>query len=101
MAELPQDPIALASARYALERRTRTLTDWYSELAALVDRPAHRAAAALEPPTFGPDTVVTAGSGSHYGVWLCEHLDHLAEHLGEMIEPATRLADLRRAPWWK
>ena len=101
VAELPQDPIALASARDALERRTRTLTDWYAHLAALVDRPDHQDAAALEPPTFGPDTVVTAGSGSHYGVWLCEHLDHLAEHLGDMIEPATRLADLRRAPWWK
>ena len=101
VAELPQDPIALASARDALERRTRTLIDWYDGLATLVDRPAHQPAATLEPPIFGPDTVVTAGSGSHYGVWLCEHLDHLAEHLGDMIEPATRLAALRRAPWWK
>ncbi len=101
VAELPQDPIALASARDALERRTGILTDWYARLATLVDRPAHRRPAALEPPAFGPETVVAAASGSHYGVWLCEHLDHLAEHLPEMIEPATRLANLRRAPWWK
>jgi hypothetical protein len=34
-------------------------------------------------------------------VWLCEHLDHLAEHLAELIGPATRVAELRRAPWWR
>jgi hypothetical protein len=32
---------------------------------------------------------------------LCEHLDHLAEHLGELIAPAHRIAELRRAPWWR
>lgn len=101
VAELPRDPIALASAREALERRTRVLTDWYGGLATLVDRPTRQPLAPLHAPTFGPETMVTAASGSHYGVWLCEHLDHLAEHLGEMIEPAARLAELRRAPWWK
>jgi len=101
VAELPRDPIALASARDALERRTKVLTGWYGELAALVDRPSRQPLTPLHSPTFGPDTTVPATSGSHYGVWLCEHLDHLAEHLGEMIEPAARLAELRRAPWWK
>ena len=101
VAELPRDPISLAGAREALERRTRILTDWYGELATLVDRPTRRPLTPLQSPTFGADTVVTAASGSHYGVWLCEHLDHLAEHLGEMIEPASRLAELRRAPWWR
>ena len=101
VAELPQDAIAMAAARDALERRTTTLTNWYSSLATLLDRPDHRPATVLEPPRFGADTVVTAASGSHYGVWLCEHLDHLAEHLDGMIEPATRLAELRRAPWWR
>jgi len=101
VAALPRDPIALAAARQALERRTKILTDWYGRLATLVDRPSGQPVTVLQPPRFGADTVVTATSGSHYGVWLCEHLDHLAEHLGEMIEPASRLAELRRAPWWK
>lgn len=56
---------------------------------------------ALTPPTLGPDTIVGIESGSHYGVWLCEHLDHLAEHLDELIQPAFRIAELRRAPWWR
>jgi hypothetical protein len=34
-------------------------------------------------------------------VWLCEHLDHLAEHLGELLQPAQRIVELRRAPWWR
>jgi uncharacterized membrane protein YccC len=101
IAELPRDPIALATAREALERRTTVMTDWYGRLATLVDRPSSQPVRAPEPPRFGDDTLVTASSGSHYGVWLCEHLDHLAEHLSEMIEPAVRLAELRRAPWWR
>jgi len=101
VAELPRDPIALVSAREALERRTKVLTDWYSGLATLVDRPSRQTLAPLHAPAFGPETMVTSASGSHYGIWLCEHLDHLAEHFDEMVEPAARLAELRRAPWWK
>jgi hypothetical protein len=101
VAELPRDPIALASARAALERRTHKLAAWYEDLAALLDRPSGQPAASLETPRFGPQDVVEASSGSHYGVWLCEHLDHLAEHLDELVEPALRVGALRRSPWWR
>jgi uncharacterized membrane protein YccC len=101
VAELPRDPIALASARAALEHRTHKLAAWYEGLAALLDRPSGQPVGSLEAPTFGPEDVVHAASGSHYGVWLCEHLDHLAEHLDELVEPALRVAGLRRAPWWR
>ncbi|MGO9488623.1 MAG: FUSC family protein [Solirubrobacteraceae bacterium] len=101
VADLPQDPIALAADRGAIRRRTDTLTAWYAQLAELVDRPSGRAPIAIQPPTFGAEDVVSASSGSQYGVWLCEHLDHLAEHLGELVHPAERVAELRRAPWWR
>lgn len=101
VAGLPRDPIAVATARAALDHRTSILADWYTDLAALVDRPSGGAIMAIELPTFGPQDIVTPSAGSHYGVWLCEHLDHLAEHLGELVAPAERVAELRRAPWWK
>ncbi len=100
LARLPPDPGAVEASRHALERRARVLEDWYEELASLLDRPRGRALAQLAAPELGPDTVVHASTGSRYGVWLCEHLDHLAEHLGEMIGPAERIAEVRRAPWW-
>ena len=56
---------------------------------------------ALEPPHLGEDTVVHEGQGSRYTVWLCEHLDHLADHLAELIAPAEHVAQLRRVPWWR
>ena len=101
VAGLPRDPIAVATARAALAHRTSILAAWYADLAALVDRPSGAAIPTLEPPTFGPEDIVNPSSGSHYGVWLCEHLDHLAEHLGELVAPAVRVAQLRRAPWWR
>jgi uncharacterized membrane protein YccC len=101
VAELPRDPVAARTARSALDHRVRTLVLWYDGLAALLDRPSGRPVGSLEPPAFGAADTVPAASDSHYGVWLCEHLDHLAEHLGELIQPALRVAELRRAPWWR
>ncbi len=101
VAGLPRDPLSVVAARDALTHRTNKLTDWYERLAVLLDRPHGTPVVALSAPRFGPEDVVEASSGSHYGVWLCEHLDHLSEHLEEMVGPATRLAELRRAPWWR
>jgi hypothetical protein len=101
VAELPPDPTAVSNERSALDHRTQTLAVFYERLAALVERPRRRPVDSLEPPTFGPEDTVHAVSGSHYGVWLCEHLDHLAEHLDELVQPALRIAELRRAPWWR
>jgi hypothetical protein len=101
VAQLPTDPAAVAGSREALERRALVLDEWFARLASELERPHGRAAAALSPPLFGPDTVVPSAGGSRYGVWLCEHLDHLAEHLDELIGPAARIAELRRLPWWR
>jgi uncharacterized membrane protein YccC len=99
IAELPGDASAIASVRDTLERRTDTLARWYEELAALVAPPTHVAPREVQPPTFAalaiPDTP------SYYGVWLCEHLSHLAEHLGELVKPAAQIAHIRRRPWWR
>jgi len=102
VARLPPDADGdAAGARLALERRAEVLDGWYARLAQQLDRPRGLPVATLTTPSLGPDTIVHAGSASHYSVWLCEHLDHLAEHLDELIAPARRIAELRRAPWWR
>ena len=101
VAELPGDAEAVASSRDALDRRTVTLESWYDQLAVLVGKPNHRTVAALEPPSFGSSDVARRGPDSYYGVWLCEYLNHLSEHLGDLVGPAAAVAELRRRPWWR
>ncbi len=101
VAEMPGDATGLDAARAVLERRTATLTSWYEQLAEQVGRPDHRAVSELEPPSLATAGVVDSSSGSYYGVWLCEHLDHLSEHLGELVRPAAAVAQIRSRPWWR
>ena len=101
VAGLSPDRTLLGPAREALVKRTSTLAGWFDRLALVVGRAGAGTPATLEPPSFGPDEVVSESMGSHYGVWLCEHLDHLAEHLAELIGPAAHVAGARRRPWWR
>jgi uncharacterized membrane protein YccC len=101
VAEMPGDATGLHEARAVLERRTAALASWYEALAEQVGRPNHRAVSKLEPPSLAAAGIVDSSSGSYYGVWLCEHLDHLAEHLGDLVGPAAEVAELRARPWWR
>ena len=100
IAELPGDAAAIDAVREPLERRTDVLAAWYEELATLVSRPGHIAPRELHPPSLAPIGADRAPS-SYYGIWLCEHLSHLAEHLGELVAPADQVAQIRRRPWWR
>ena len=82
-------------------RRTETLTNWYDRLAQFVAGPLGRPMPALSPPRFAPEDIVDESSGSLYGIWLCEHLDHLSEHLGDLVAPAEQILEIRRKPWWR
>jgi uncharacterized membrane protein YccC len=102
VADLPGDASAVDTSRSELERRAIALTSWYEQLATVVERPNHRPVAALRAPSPGSGGLGAPGrSGSYYGIWLCEHLNHLAEHLGELVRPAARVAEIRRQPWWR
>ena len=101
VADLPRDATGAGRVREALDSRTRTLAAWYDRLAELVGSPRERSVATLEPPRFGAADAVDTSSGSRYGIWLCEHLDHLSEHLEELVRPALRVAEIRRRPWWR
>jgi uncharacterized membrane protein YccC len=101
VAGLPPGESGGDPTRIALEHRTSMLATWYERLAELLDRPHGQPLAALGPPQLGPADRVPPSSHSPYGIWLCEHLDHLSEDLGELIAPATRVAEIRREPWWR
>jgi uncharacterized membrane protein YccC len=101
VSRLPHDAVGDDTARGVLRRRTETLTTWYDQLAAMVAAPPRAATQMLAPPRFAPDDIVDRSSGSPYGVWLCEHLDHLSDHLADLIEPAERVVEIRRRPWWR
>jgi len=100
IAELPGDASAIAGVRDTLEVRADTLATWYDQLATLVAPPGRAAPREPQPPTFAA-LATTDTPASYYGVWLCEHLSHLAEHLGELVKPASQVAHIRRRPWWR
>ena len=101
VAEMPGDATGVQEARAVLERRTATLASWYDELAEQVGRPNQRAVSELQPPSLAAAGIVDESSGSYYGVWLCEHLDHLSQHTVDLVRPAAAVANLRRRPWWR
>ena len=99
VAGLPHlDAAGTDASRAVLIERTAMLQAWYDNLAAHVDRPRGRAAATLTAPELDHDH---NPGGSTQAIWLREHLDHLADHLGELVEPAGKVAAVRRRPWWR
>jgi hypothetical protein len=101
VAALPRDETGTGASREDLAHRAETLGAWFDRLADLLGRPRQGDVDALEPPTFAKPDRAAPSSRSHYGIWLCEHLDHLSEHLGELVSPAVRVAEIRRLPWWR
>jgi uncharacterized membrane protein YccC len=91
----------IGAAGPILSRRTKTLAVWYEQLAELVGRPNGSRITALAAPAFAPGDTVDPTSSSKYAIWLCEYLEHLGEGSADLVEPATRIAEIRRRPWWR
>jgi uncharacterized membrane protein YccC len=93
----------------ALAQLTTDLTGFYERVAAEVGPPHHDKPAALAVPALpgldGPDGQGDSGTmPTHqrvHALWVREHLYHLGSHAPSIIEPAERLARLRRYPWWQ
>ena len=76
------------------------LDEWYDRLAEEVGRPHRGPMVAVAAPSVdghSPD----GSARSRQTIWLCENLDHLTEHLGELVQPAAHVAEIRRRPWWQ
>ena len=90
VAGLPHlDGDGTADARDVLIGRTASLQAWYDSLAAQVDRPRGGSVPTLTALELGNRGDVAT---SPMTVWICEHLDHLADHLGELVAPADKVA---------
>ncbi len=99
LAGLPNhDSEEILAAQRAIGPRAEILTAFYEQLAEGVGRPRGSPVPVLRAPTFDE---VAAHPRTWHAIWLCEHLHHLAEHLAELVAPATHLAEIRRRPWWR
>jgi hypothetical protein len=76
---------------------------WYDHLASRLDRTDHSAVPVLTPPVFHlPDTPDnTIVQDLSWTLWVGEHLRHVTQRLGELVEPAGELAAQRHRPWWR
>jgi len=114
IAGLPHDNLQNAGTAQKLDRWAEMLTSFYERLAGQLGRP-RGPVATLTVPTFNLDGQ-TGGEAPQTGespqtggsppvgrdtIWLREHLDHLTEHLCELVAPAAHLAAVRRRPWWR
>jgi hypothetical protein len=88
-----------------LRERADAMMAWYQQLALHLSRPGPQPSPLAKPNLDGrlveqPSTHAP-GTSSREAIWLGEHLDHLADNLEALVPPATRLAEIRREPWWR
>jgi uncharacterized membrane protein YccC len=99
----PDDPAHLDRARDSLRRISAELAGFYGLIADQVGPPTREEVTPVPAPVLS-----TAGPAGHLPVhfhphvfWVGEHLKHLAEHAPPISAPASRLARMRRAHWWR
>jgi uncharacterized membrane protein YccC len=99
LASLPPPDTVDDPDRYALlQEATRlagTCDGFASELSRSTTTAAQELAAAL-----GPDrSPIDLAAG--YLLWVRHHLDHMREHLAQLVEPIAAVAARRAVPWWR
>ena len=87
-----------------LERAER-LAGWYGELAGLLARPTGHggtiSAPGFDALSADAQLVGELAPVQQTDLWVALHLDHLRQHLPDVVGPATEVAALRRRPWWR
>ena len=104
LASLPNAVAEIDGTREALSERTLALEGWYDRLASYVSAPRRGPLAPLRVPALADlsgDPNPLPSRRACYAIWVEEHLAHLSEHIGELAESATHLAEVRRRPWWR
>ncbi|MGH3171256.1 MAG: FUSC family protein, partial [Trebonia sp.] len=87
------------------------LAGFYGQVADEVERPARSGelAPVPPPPVTGPavprpgepSPESAAYLGHPHLLWVQEHLHHLSQNAQSVSDPAVRLAEVRRRPWWR
>ena len=100
ISRLPRAADDPGPAREIVGRNANVLAGFYDQLSAYLGKPRGHPVAALAPPVFPePDGARSAQSES--SIWLSEYLEHLRDHLSEVVPAAMKLAEVRRQPWWR
>jgi uncharacterized membrane protein YccC len=101
VAGLPRDCTRAAPAAVAaLSDHAEALVGFYEQLAGHLGPARGQTPAPLAPPAL-PEEIAAGTAASRQAIWLREHLDHLADNMRMLIEPAGRIAQIRRRPWWR
>jgi uncharacterized membrane protein YccC len=94
--------------RAELRDAASLLSQFYGQMATAVGRPARAEAGtdgthvAVIPVTLPPGALAAEPVARHPRLmWVREHLYHLGEHTEALAEPAVRIAEVRRRPWWR
>ena len=97
-----------APACVALHSEATGLAGFYKQVADEVGRAGRSRSLApvAAPPILGPavprsGTTGAVGSVHPHVLWVQEHLHHLSQAAQMVIEPAVRVAEARRHPWWR
>jgi hypothetical protein len=91
----------------SLSRQAAELAGFYDRVATAVGPPSRQPPPSLTVPTLDgpswehclPDTDAAAHTGPR-ALWVRDHLQHLGSHADAITEPAQRVAQQRRRPWW-
>jgi uncharacterized membrane protein YccC len=93
------EPPGMAETRVVLARTAGNLAEFYDQVALLVGRPvANQVIAPLRAPSL--DELERAHHHAHL-LWIRENLHHLGSRAPALAEPAARVAEQRRQPWWR
>ena len=94
----PPQPITDPSRITLVEEATR-LAGWCDGFAGDLGRSAPTAARELA------SAIAAQLSPPHrhqgYLLWVQHHLDHIRDHLADLVEPVTAIHERRSLPWWR
>jgi uncharacterized membrane protein YccC len=100
LSNLPAPPAAASDpGRIALVEEATRLAGWCDGLAGDLGRASPTAAQELAAATAGDLPSRPAQHG--YLLWVRHHLDHIRDHLADLVEPVTLVAEYRGIPWWR
>jgi uncharacterized membrane protein YccC len=99
LASLPPPETVDDPDRYALLQEATQLAGTCDGFAGELSRSSATAAQELAA-AMGPDPSLTAMPAG-YVLWIRHHLDHMKDHLGDLVDPIAMVAARRAVPWWR
>jgi hypothetical protein len=105
-ADLDMHPLS-KDASDAIMREAGQVTRFYDEVAAEVGKPVAATPPQVTVPVLedpGFEFASCSNGPVHYhaeALWVEDHLNELACHASQLVVPASRLATVRRRPWWR